>query len=67
MTLVEVVKTGGRGPREINIEPSGKFLFVCNPESNEVVSFALDANTGKMTQTAQLNVLRAAVIDFATL
>jgi len=67
LTRVEVVKTGGQGPREINIEPSGKFLFVCNLQSNDVTSFALDGNTGKMTQVAKLSVSRAAVIDFAML
>ena len=51
----------------MNIEPSGKFLFVCNLQSNDVVTFALDGNTGKMTQAAKLSVPQAAVIDFATL
>jgi len=67
LNRVEVVRTGGRGPREMNIEPSGKFLFVCNLQSNDVVTFALDGNTGKMTQVAKLSVPQAAVIDFATL
>jgi 6-phosphogluconolactonase (cycloisomerase 2 family) len=51
----------------MNIEPSGKFLFACNLQSDEVATFALDGNTGKMTQVAELSVPQAAVIDFATL
>ena len=38
MTPVDTVKTGGRGPREMNFEPSGKFFFVCNLQSNDVTS-----------------------------
>ena len=51
----------------MNLEPSGKFLFLCNLQSNDVATFGLDGNTGKMTQVAKLSVPRAAVIDFATL
>ena len=67
MARVDIVKTGGQGPRELNIEPSGKYLFVCNLQSNDVVTFALDGNTGKMTQVAKVSVPQAAVIDFAVL
>lgn len=67
LTRVEVVKTGGQGPREMSIEPSGKFLFVCNLQSNDVVTFALDGDTGKMTQVAKISVPQATVIDFAVL
>jgi 6-phosphogluconolactonase len=34
MAPVETVKTGGRGPREMNFEPSGKFFFICNLQSD---------------------------------
>ena len=67
MSRVDIVKTGGQGPREMNIEPSGKFLFVCNLQSNDVVTFALDGDTGRMSQTSKLSVPQATVIDFATL
>jgi 6-phosphogluconolactonase len=64
---VEVVPTGGNGQRELNIEPSGRFLFACNTGSNDVISFALDANTGRMTRAATTTVQRPMVIDFAML
>ena len=67
LSRVDVVETGGSGQREFNIEPSGRFLFACNLQSNDVISFALDANTGTMTRTARTSVQRPAVIDFATL
>ena len=34
---------------------------------NDVVTFALDGDTGRVNQTAKLSVPLAAVIDFATL
>jgi 6-phosphogluconolactonase len=67
MVPVDTVKTGGRGPREMNFEPSGKFFFVCNLQSNDVVTFAVDSNTGKITQSAKIEVPQAACINFAML
>lgn len=67
LTRVDVVETGGRGHREFNIDPSGRYLFNCSLGSNDVISFALDPNTGKMTHAARISVPRAAVIDFAVL
>jgi 6-phosphogluconolactonase len=64
---VDVVETGGRGQRELKVEPSGRFLFACNPQSNDVIAFALDADTGRMTRTARTEVQRPMAIDFAML
>ena len=51
----------------MNFEPSGRFFFICNLQSNHVASFAVDANTGKMTQSATVDVPQAACVDFAML
>lgn len=67
LTRVEVVPIGGQGQRELNIEPSGRFLFACNTGSNDVIAFGLDPDTGKMTKTATTTVQRPMVIDFAVL
>ncbi|MEQ1581933.1 MAG: beta-propeller fold lactonase family protein [Steroidobacteraceae bacterium] len=67
LTRVEVVETGGGGQREINIDPSGRFLFSCNTASNDVTVLAIDAATGKLTRTAKATVQRPMVIDFAVL
>ena len=67
LNRVEVVETGGSGQRELNIDPSGRFLFACNPGSNNVTTFVLDANTGKMTRAAKTMLQRPMVIDFAVL
>lgn len=67
LNRIDVVPTGGNGQRELNIEPSGRFLFACNTASNDVISFAIDATTGKLTQMARTTVQRPMVIDFAML
>src|SRR4029453_2721749 len=67
MSRADVVEIGGSGHREFNIEPSGKFLFFCNNQWNDVISFAIDGETGRMTRAAKTSVQRAAVIDFAVL
>jgi 6-phosphogluconolactonase len=67
LSRADVVEIGGSGHREFNIEPSGKFLFSCNTQSNDVISFAIDGETGRMTRAAKTSVQRAAVIDFAVL
>lgn len=64
---VDVVETGGAGQREFNIEPSGRFLFACNTRSGDVITFALNTDTGEMTRAAQVSVERPMVIDFAML
>jgi hypothetical protein len=63
---IDLWKDRRTGPREMNIEPSMRFLFVCNLQSN-VVTFALDGDSGKMTQAAKFSVPQSTVIDFAVL
>ena len=67
MAPVDTVRTGGRGPREMNFEHSGRFFFVCNLLSNQVATFAVDPNTGKMTPGPKTDVTQAAVVEFAML
>jgi 6-phosphogluconolactonase len=67
LNRVDVVPTGGAGQREINIDPTGRFLFACNTGSNDVIAFALDPDTGRMTRMAKTTVQRPMVIDFAML
>ena len=62
---VGVFEIGGMGQREFNIEPSGRFLFACNTRSNDVITFALNGDTGEMTLTAHTSLERPMVIDFA--
>ena len=45
--------TLGVGPRNFNISPNGKFLLVANQQSDEVVVFARNAETGLLSDTGQ--------------
>ena len=46
LALVEIVKTGGKSPRNFNIDPGGKFIIAANRASSDVHVFAIDQNTG---------------------
>jgi len=52
MSLVGHQATGGSTPRHFSIEPSGEVLLVGNQQSNNVVTFRVDAATGKLTMLA---------------
>ena len=43
--------TGGKTPRNFNIDPTGQFLLAANQGTNDVVSFRIDAATGQLTAT----------------
>lgn len=43
--------TLGEKPRNFNITPDGKFLLIANQESNEIIIFRRDENTGLLTNT----------------
>jgi 6-phosphogluconolactonase len=49
--LTELVSTGGRTPRNFNIDPTGAFLVVANVGSNSVASFRIDPNSGRLSAT----------------
>ena len=41
----------GLTPRNFVIDPSGKFLLVANQDSDNIVTFKIDSNTGKLIDT----------------
>jgi 6-phosphogluconolactonase len=43
--------TMGKTPRNFAIDPTGKFLLAANQESNNIVTFRIDPNTGALTPT----------------
>ena len=68
MISVDIVKTLGMNPREFNFEPSGRYLFIGNLDSNQVVTFAVDPDTGKMTPTgARADLPKPACVHFLML
>ena len=50
LTLVEIVPSGGKCPRNFNFSPCGTFALVGNQNSNSVVSFACCPDTGRLRQ-----------------
>jgi len=48
------VPTGGRTPRNFNLDPTGAFLLAANQDSDTVVPFRVDAATGQLTPTGQV-------------
>ena len=54
LQLVEHVSTKGKAPRNFAIDPTGRFLFVANQESNNIVVFKIDPKTGRLTDTGQI-------------
>jgi 6-phosphogluconolactonase (cycloisomerase 2 family) len=45
--------TQGRSPRFIALEPSQRFLYAANEQSDTVVGWRTDAGTGRLTAAGQ--------------
>ncbi len=43
--------SGGKTPRNFNIDPTGQFLLAANQGTNDVFSFRIDQKTGQLTAT----------------
>ena len=52
LSLVEIEKTGGRTPRNFNLDPSGKWIIAANQSSGDLHVFSLDQNTGALAPAA---------------
>jgi 6-phosphogluconolactonase len=66
LTLIENVPTGGRIPRDFKIDPSGQFLLVGHQTSDEMMVFAIDRSSGKITRRGPVVTL-SKVVNFAFL
>ena len=53
MNLLQHQSTLGLGPRNFNFDPSGKYLLVANQNSNEVVIFERNINSGLLKDTGK--------------
>jgi 6-phosphogluconolactonase (cycloisomerase 2 family) len=51
--FVEAVASGGRTPRFFALTPEGDRMLVLNEDSDAIVTFAVDARTGRLTPTGQ--------------
>lgn len=50
LTLVDTTPTGGEWPRDFVLDPSESFVVVSNQHSGNLVLFARDQETGKLTK-----------------
>jgi len=50
LTWIEHVPTGGDWPRDFALDPSEKFIIASNQNSSNLVLFARNAETGKLTR-----------------
>ena len=53
LTPVGIFPIGGKIPRHFTIDPTGKFLIAANADSNNLVTFTIDENTGALTPTGK--------------
>jgi 6-phosphogluconolactonase len=66
LTQVDVVKTQGQNPRGFGFDPAGNFIVVGNQASNNLVTFAVDPDNGRMTPTGgKADISRPACVRFA--
>jgi 3-carboxymuconate cyclase len=49
LSLVEQVSTGGKWPRDFELDPSGRFLVAANQNSGNLVLFTRDKETGRLS------------------
>ncbi len=51
LTFVQRIGCGGKNPRHFTLDPSEKWIVAANQDSANIVIFARDPHTGKLTQT----------------
>ncbi len=65
LTLVEFVPTGGKTPRNFAIDPSGRWLVAANQDSNTIVTFRINPETGRLTPAGKaVEVNSPTIVDF---
>jgi 6-phosphogluconolactonase len=58
--------TGGHWPRNFALGPAGRFLYVANQDSDDIVAFTIDTDSGLLSPTGfAAHVSRPACIQFA--
>lgn len=50
LQLVDHTSTQGSHPRDFSIDPTGKYLIVANMNTNNIIPFIIEKETGKLTQ-----------------
>ncbi len=53
ITFLQNISAGGKVPRGLGIDPTGRWLIVANQKTDNAVEFAIDPQTGKISPTGQ--------------
>lgn len=61
LSLVEIISTLGKGPRNFVIDPTGNYLLIGHQYTKEIVVFKRDKSTGKLTDSGKRIDVGAAV------
>jgi 6-phosphogluconolactonase len=61
LNAVGYTPTQGRTPRNIAIDPSGTFLYAANQNSDTIVQFRIDHQTGQLAPTGDVTEVGAPV------
>ena len=61
LRLVELTPSGGQHPRNFELSPDGVWLVCANRDSDNLVSFKIDATTGRLTPTGSVVTVPQAV------
>lgn len=63
-TLVTTVPCGGRWPRDLALDPSGRHLYAANEHSGDVTWFAVDPETGVPRRAGSIEAPAASCVVF---
>ncbi len=61
LTPVEIVPSGGKGPRDFALSPDGAWLVAAHQESNSLTAFRVDPDTGRLSRVDTSTQLSAPV------
>jgi 6-phosphogluconolactonase len=65
LALIERVPTEGKTPRHFAIDPTGQWLVVVNQDSDTVMTFRIDAKSGRLKKAGQpVRINSPAMVDF---
>ncbi|MCO5937179.1 lactonase family protein [Mucilaginibacter sp. RB4R14] len=67
LTFIERKPTGGKGPRNFAIDPSGRFIVIAHQTSDSIIVYKIDENTGKIGQAvSRVEVGNPVCVKFAS-
>jgi len=67
ITLKGTQPDNGKGPRDFEIDPSGKFLLVANQQTNNIVTYKVNKETGLLTEVSNMELPIPVCIKFTSM